>query len=472
MTKYTEPAPESQPPAVDEKVKRVAAERGKKVPVSIDFHLHGKKIINNADNVRLMIENWDKCPYQFRYNTLTHLPEIKTRNIWIPLQDKHLQKINSELRNRYPTTGTLSKDSLIGGTYDVSYQSIYDPIQEFIDSVSDWPRNPPLLSTWLIDTFDVEDTEFNRVISRLTILGAAKRLLQPGCKFDTMLILRSDQGTAKTSFVQHLCPRPEWFTSSVNMKMDDKTIIERTRNKTLVEIPELKNFKEADTEHIKDFISRTQDSARPAWGRFNEERPRQFIFIGTTNSKHYLKDSENRRFWDIEVRKYLTDQELEHFKEKVKPQLWNEAIKTVQENPDIDVKLPRKFWATAARAQRARVDMMVEDWQHIPRLLSRCWRIPSKHISRIFYPAMANDLLLGLLPSGPEKRQMGIALRRCGWESGIVKVNGKVIRHWIGPKPEDWSEHEQYRLIKEYLESHEVEPGDIDLLKPTNAQIF
>lgn len=447
---------------MEEKVKQVAKDQGKTVPQEIEgLHLHGGKITDKADNIYLLMTHWNKCPYQFRYNALTHKAEIRINNgAWTRLQDTHARRINSQLRARNRTTGSFSRESVWSGLYDLAYEDIFDPIQNYIDSVAEQSRNPEILETWLIDTFDANDSPLVRAMSRLTILGAAKRMLHPGCQFDTMLIIESPQGTAKTSLVKALCPKMEWFTSSVNMKMDDKTIIERTRNKVIVEIPELKNFREADIYHVKDFISRTTDSARAVWERENEERPRSFIFIGTTNEDHYLKDKENRRFWPVKVNKYLSDDELEHFRLVVKPQLWNEAFIAIRANPSLDVKLPKEMWDKMAIEQRARVDMIVEEWQGLPVLLKRCWKIPTRVINRLFFPNLDSDKLQNLPPTSSEKRTMGIALRRCGWERATMLVGGESKGCWKGPKPEDWSEIEQFKLLKEYLESQDV--SDID----------
>ena len=53
-------------------------------------------------------------------------------------------------------------------------------------------------------------------------------------------------------------------------------------------------------ETIKAMLSRQKDKARLAYGRTTTEMPRQFIIIGTSNDRKYLRDvTGNDRFWPV-----------------------------------------------------------------------------------------------------------------------------------------------------------------------------
>ena len=55
-------------------------------------------------------------------------------------------------------------------------------------------------------------------------------------------------------------------------------------------------------ESVKQFLSKTEDMFRPAYGRVVETFKRQCIFFGTTNKEDFLRDaSGNRRFMPIDV---------------------------------------------------------------------------------------------------------------------------------------------------------------------------
>ncbi len=71
-------------------------------------------------------------------------------------------------------------------------------------------------------------------------------------------------------------------------------------------------------EEIKSFLSRQKDTFRNSYGKFEEDRPRQCLFAGTTNTKQFLPFDRTgaRRFLVIEVdsskaEKHLLDNEEE-----------------------------------------------------------------------------------------------------------------------------------------------------------------
>ena len=45
------------------------------------------------------------------------------------------------------------------------------------------------------------------------LVGIVKRVFNPGCKFDELMILTGIQGVGKTSFIEKLALFPEWYCS-------------------------------------------------------------------------------------------------------------------------------------------------------------------------------------------------------------------------------------------------------------------
>lgn len=150
-----------------------------------------------------------------------------------------------------------------------------------------------------IDYLGAPDNEAMREASRLMMLGAVTRVYEPGCKFDLCMVLEGAQDIGKSGFITELA-RHRWSGNLPPKKAlnDTKQMIEATDGKWLVEIAELQTIKATDdVEDIKAYITKQVDTARRAYGRDAQDYARQFILIGTTNTKTYLRDSTgNRRF--------------------------------------------------------------------------------------------------------------------------------------------------------------------------------
>jgi len=109
--------------------------------------------------------------------------------------------------------------------------------------------------------------------------------------------------------------------------------------------------------HLKAMLSRQVDGpVRLAYGRASTEVPRQFVFIGTTNTEKFLKDKTgNRRFWPVAVRVFDA---LAIRKDR--DQLWAEAAH--RESRGESIRLHPDLYSKAAEQQDKR---RIEDpWEH------------------------------------------------------------------------------------------------------------
>jgi predicted P-loop ATPase len=176
----------------------------------------------------------------------------------------------------------------------------------------------------LIDYLGAEDTPFNRAISRKTLCAATARIMQPGIKFDYMLVLIGSQGIGKSSLFSRLAGK--WFSDSLTT-VQNKEAYEQLQGVWVIEMGELAATRKADVESLKHFLSKQTDSFRVAYGKHVSDFPRQCIFVGTTNDREFLKDrTGNRRFWPVPVSGVgaksiwsdLTDDEI--------GQIWAEAL--------------------------------------------------------------------------------------------------------------------------------------------------
>lgn len=177
---------------------------------------------------------------------------------------------------------------------NVAAANSFHPVRDYLDAIV-WDGKKRV-DTLLIDHLKVEDTLYSRTVTRKTLVAAVARIFSPGIKFDNMLILEGNQGIGKSSFIQSLALG--WFTDDVGDL--HKGTIENMKGKWIGEIGELTQYRKAEVDHIKAFLSRQVDRMREAYGKRSKDFRRHWIMIGSTNDDGgYLKDEENRRFWPV-----------------------------------------------------------------------------------------------------------------------------------------------------------------------------
>jgi len=198
----------------------------------------------------------------------------------------------------------------------------FNEVQNYIKSLV-WD-GVPRLDTLFIDYLGAKDTAYNRAVCRKSFTAAVARAMQPGCKYDNMLILSGPQGIGKSTLVDRMSRG--WFNDSIRT-FEGKDASELLQGVWLVEVSELDAFRRTDVARIKQFLSLRSDRYRAAYGRHVKEIPRCCVFFGTTNTSDFLQDmTGNRRFWPVDVgvqnatRKVWTE-----LTDEVINQVWAEA---------------------------------------------------------------------------------------------------------------------------------------------------
>lgn len=150
-----------------------------------------------------------------------------------------------------------------------------------------------------IDYLGADDSEYVRTVTRKTLIAAVGRVMQPGLKFDNMLVLEGRQGLGKSELLSKL--GKGWFSDSLN-EMQGKEAYESLRGYWIIEVSELEAMRKSEVSAVKKFISKKVDSYRVSYGKRTQDFPRQCVFFGTTNEKIFLKDpTGNRRFFPVSV---------------------------------------------------------------------------------------------------------------------------------------------------------------------------
>jgi predicted P-loop ATPase len=194
----------------------------------------------------------------------------------------------------------------------------FHPVRDYLASLK-WDGKERV-DTWLHVAFGTPNDDYHAAVGRKFLAAAVRRVLQPGIKFDSLLVLEGFQGIGKSRACQALAG-PKWFSDALPHDLGSRDAALGLMGKWVIELGELDSLIRTEVETVKAFLSRETDRYRAPYAKNFEERPRQGVLIGTTNQADYLRDSTgNRRFWPVKCEK------AEHaWIEEVRDQLWAEA---------------------------------------------------------------------------------------------------------------------------------------------------
>lgn len=200
----------------------------------------------------------------------------------------------------------------------VSAESTRHPVRDYLSSLV-WDGTPRI-GTWLSTYLGVESNLYTCTVGSRWLISACRRVWQPGCKVDSVLILEGTQGAGKSTALKIMAGEP-WFTDTP-IDIGSKDAYLSIRGRWIVELGELASLKKADLDRAKTFFSSSTDDYRPPYGRRPVSVPRQCVFAGSTNLDQYLHDETgNRRFWPVRCGKI----DLDGLR-RDRDQLWAEAM--------------------------------------------------------------------------------------------------------------------------------------------------
>lgn len=252
------------------------------------------------DNILIILDNDPLLKGKFALNKFAGRGEVlgalpwesdTKRRLWSDTDNNGLYWY---MEKRYNLTGRGNIDAAL----DIHAAThAFNDVQDYINGLI-WDGTPRL-DTMFIDYLGAEDNDYNRAVCRKSFTAAIARAMQPGCKYDNMLILCGRQGLGKSTILDKMSRG--WFNDSIRT-FEGKEASELLQGVWLVEVAELDAFRRTDVSRIKQFLSLRADRYRAAYGRNVKELPRCCAFFGTCNQMDFLQDmTGNRRFWPVDV---------------------------------------------------------------------------------------------------------------------------------------------------------------------------
>ena len=146
-----------------------------------------------------------------------------------------------------------------------------------------------------------------------------------------MVCLVGGQGAGKSTLFRFLAIKDEWASDDLR-RMDDENVYRKLQGHWIIEMAEMLATVNARTvEEIKSFLSKQKDNYKIPYEVHPEDRPRQCVFVGTSNTLDFLPldRTGNRRFAPImvhpdRVEKHILEDEKES--RAYIDQLWAEMM--------------------------------------------------------------------------------------------------------------------------------------------------
>lgn len=199
----------------------------------------------------------------------------------------------------------------------------FHPVRDYLNGL-EWDTEDRL-STWIVRWLGVSpggpsQDAYLSAVGRMWLISAVARVMDPGCKVDTCLVLEGRQGRRKSSALETLAGE-KWFTDCLSI-LGSKDARLEVHGKWIIEIADMHAYRAAEAAAIRSFISTRIDRFRRPYDRHLVELPRQSVFGATVNGDDWARDpEEERRMWPVRVD---SEVDLEGLRE-VRDQLWAEA---------------------------------------------------------------------------------------------------------------------------------------------------
>tara|TARA_Y100001973_G_scaffold95377_1_gene148674 strand:- start:3594 stop:5870 length:2277 start_codon:yes stop_codon:yes gene_type:complete len=410
-------------------------------------HLRNKPKITNLNLFRIL-NNDVMFSNKIRFNQFKQRIEVAFKGLTVDdgdfdrITDVHSMMMRHEISKAYQLE--FKRDQTNETIEFIAHQNRVHPVREYLTGLK-WD-GVKRIDNWLFDYCNArvrtwkDDNEKRRdnaylihSFGRKFLLSCIARVMTPGVKVDTVLILVGKQGSGKSTVFRILAKNDDWFRDSsinVNGGRDAYSLLSGV---WLYEFPELHQTRSRANEAVKAFITSTHDSYRPAYARFDIDVPRQVVFCGTSNEAEILRDpTGSRRFWVVETNEIF----IEKLSRDV-DQLWAEAFdlwksKTephwFEEDEEEMIEHARKYeavdvWSTA-----------FNDW-----IGSRLSNPADKQTIEMNGLSMLEILEEGIglqkdrVNRADQMRMSGL-LNGLGWSKNRLRINGKRTFRWLPPK--------------------------------------
>jgi len=348
-------------------------------------HSNGE-IQRTIQNCITILQNDHVLADAIRLNLLSERIDIVKPVGW-PRSGKTLNDTDMKyILRRMEKYGISSEKKIESAIRIVANENRYHPIRDYLNGLK-WDGTERIAHV-LHHFLGAAEDEYTCEAMKIFLLGAIKRVFQPGCKFETMLCLVGGQGCGSPVATSKCCrhfeapteptgetrgspPFFDCWRSRMNgsrtdlRRLDDDNVYRKLQGHWIIEMSEMIATANAKSiEEIKSFLSKQKETYKVPYETHPADRLRQCVFAGTTNRQDFLPRDRtgNRRFIPVPVdaelaEVHILDDETES--RTYIDQLWAEAM-TIYNRGDYKLAFSPAMQETLQAHQQ---DFMQEDAQ-------------------------------------------------------------------------------------------------------------
>jgi hypothetical protein len=335
-----------------------------------------------------------------------------------PKRDHFVDEVQEWVQDTYGLN--FGRDEVRAKLLAQCSQNPIHPVRRYLEALPPWDGQERLRQVPDV-ILHAEPHDLNAQYLVRWAVGAVRRVLHPGCKMDTTLVLSGPQGFLKSTFFAELAG--EWFSDSpVDLTNKDGFLV--LRQSWITELAEIDHLTSVQSqERVKAFLSSRRDIFRAPYAASAAIYPRSGVIVGTTNRDQFLTDATgSRRFWPIRVMDTVNVSRLREWRD----QLWAEALNLERAGMD--------HWLESSMDTRREVqaeDFAAEDpWDHMVELAAAAYMKDGKSLAEGI-PIGELMTLMGLPVAQQTKgasMKLAALLKAKGWKQ--VRVGEARERRW------------------------------------------
>lgn len=367
-----------------------------------------------------LISNHDPVFSALFYNELSMAIEVDRDLPWRALDDRPTFDVGDRssfalhIEREYgirPARAYL--DDLIN---DRARRHRVNPVREYLEGLS-WDGIPRLEECLP----GVRPTPYTRLVARKVMVAAVARMLDPGCKWDHMLVIYGTEGLGKSYWIDRMA---RGYSASLGRIGDKDTLITMQRS-WIMTSDEGHSLRKADFDVQKEFLTKTADIFRMPYDREALVHRRHCVIWGTTNDEVFLRRQEgNRRFLIVRSTEHVDFAQLT---DEYVDQVWAEALALYRAGEPL--------WlddAEAALAEAQREDFIEED----------------------ALTGQISEYLERLVPAGwdemaPEARQLWLMNAAEGFQTGTEQITRVCsVQVWVEALGRRYGDHRRVDLLE------------------------